>query len=842
MGGALDIGWYRFRATFKHRWGTYLALVLLIGLLGGLASGAVAAARRTQSSYPAFLAHTHPSDLLFPTALYGLNGATNGYDAEAIAKAAHLPHVKQLESATVLNSAVLQADGKELVPPPSAPDNFEVDTYASVDGLYITQDAVAITAGRMADPKRADQFVVSPAVAKLLGWHIGTVVRVAFYTNEQEAAPGPSGDQWRPHAYRTLKLTLVGIGVQDDAIIQDDVDALGANFSLFTPALTRQFLGCCAQSTTTGLVLDHGAHDLPAIEAELTKVNPVVTTHFVVPSGAAAKAERAVKPESIALAVFGLIAALATALIGGQMIGRDQRRGADDLAILRALGASPAMTTADGLVGVLGAIVIASALATGVAILISPFSPIGPVRPVYPSRGFAFDWTVLGSGFIVLTIVLGATALALAYGNTRGIAVQRFRSSQARPSYAARALATTNLPIPAATGIRFALEPGNGRTTVPIRSAILGTALALIVVVATLTFATSLQTLVSHPALYGWNWDYELAGGGGVGDMPQALTTKSLNGDHDIAAWTGVSFGTARIGSVTVPVLAGEPDAPVDPPMLSGHALEAPNQIVLGANTLAQLHRRIGDTVGVDLGDGKTVSLRIVGTASLPAVGGSGSGSDHLELGTGAVLDARLVPPDLRDPSGNTPVGPNAALVRFRAGADRAAARHGLQDIAHTLSLPTNWGVTVVPVQRPAEIVNYRSVSNTPYILGGMLAVGALLALALTLIASVRRRRHDLALLKTFGFTRVQLAAVIAWQATVSVFIGIALGVPLGILVGRLLWNVFAREIHVVPHPNVPALVITLIAVGAIVLANVVAAAPGIQAARTRTATLLQAE
>ena len=133
----------------------------------------------------------------------------------------------------------------------------------------------------MADPKRADEFVVSPEVAKLLGWHVGTVVPMAFYTNEQEAAPGPSGDQWRPHAYRTLKLTLVGIGVQDNAIIQDDVDALGANFSLFTPTLTRQFLGCCAQSTTTGLVLDRGAHDLAAVEAELTKLNPVVSTHFV---------------------------------------------------------------------------------------------------------------------------------------------------------------------------------------------------------------------------------------------------------------------------------------------------------------------------------------------------------------------------------------------------------------------------------------------------------------------------------------------------------------------------------------------------------------------------------
>jgi ABC-type lipoprotein release transport system permease subunit len=145
-------------------------------------------------------------------------------------------------------------------------------------------------------------------------------------------------------------------------------------------------------------------------------------------------------------------------------------------------------------------------------------------------------------------------------------------------------------------------------------------------------------------------------------------------------------------------------------------------------------------------------------------------------------------------------------------------------------------------VQRQAEIVNYRSVSNTPLILGGTLAAGALAALALTLIASVRRRRHDLALLKTFGFTRVQLAGVVAWQSTVSVLVGTLLGVPCGIILGRALWNEFARGIHAVPEPSVPTLAIALIAIGAVVMANIVAAIPGIQAAGTPTAALLQAE
>lgn len=72
------------------------------------------------------------------------------------------------------------------------------------------------------------------------------------------------------------------------------------------------------------------------------------------------------------------------------------------------------------------------------------------------------------------------------------------------------AVAATGLPAPAVVGVRFAVEPGRGRTAVPVRSALLGAVLAVALVVATLTFGSGLQSLVSHPALYGWNWNYML--------------------------------------------------------------------------------------------------------------------------------------------------------------------------------------------------------------------------------------------------------------------------------------------------------------------------------------------
>ena len=80
-----------------------------------------------------------------------------------------------------------------------------------------------------------------------------------------------------------------------------------------------------------------------------------------------------------------------------------------------------------------------------------------------------------------------------------------------------------------------------------------------------------------------------------------------------------------------------------------------------------------------------------------------------------------------------------------------------------------------------------------PAILAGGLAAGAVAGLGLTLVASVRRRRRDFALLKTLGFTRRQLAGAVAWQSTVIAAAGLVIGVPLGIAAGRWLWLAFAR-------------------------------------------------
>ena len=100
----LRVAWYGFRATFRLRWGGYLAIVLLIALLGGVAMAAIAGARRTQSSFPAYLASTNPSDLGgIVSVLNPAIGGSTGYDAKLIATIARLPSVARVESSTGLD-------------------------------------------------------------------------------------------------------------------------------------------------------------------------------------------------------------------------------------------------------------------------------------------------------------------------------------------------------------------------------------------------------------------------------------------------------------------------------------------------------------------------------------------------------------------------------------------------------------------------------------------------------------------------------------------------------------------------------------------------------------------
>ena len=122
------------------------------------------------------------------------------------------------------------------------------------------------------------------------------------------------------------------------------------------------------------------------------------------------------------------------------------------------------------------------------------------------------------------------------------------------------------------------------------------------------------------------------------------------------------------------------------------------------------------------------------------------------------------------------------------------------------------------------------------------LALGAIVALALTLLASVRQRRRDLALLKTVGFVRWQLAAAVAWQATVAAVVGIVVGDPVRHRHGTVAVGPLRPADLRGALPDGLRSLGLLVALGTLVLANVVAAVPARNAARTPTALMLRAE
>jgi ABC-type antimicrobial peptide transport system permease subunit len=97
-------------------------------------------------------------------------------------------------------------------------------------------------------------------------------------------------------------------------------------------------------------------------------------------------------------------------------------------------------------------------------------------------------------------------------------------------------------------------------------------------------------------------------------------------------------------------------------------------------------------------------------------------------------------------------------------------------------------------------------------------------------------------LLKALGFVRRQVAAAVCWQASVVALIGIAIGVPGGIAAGRVLWRVFATNFGVVPVAVVEPVLIAVLVAGVLAVANLLAAAPALLAARSDPARLLRAE
>jgi len=430
----------------------------------------------------------------------------------------------------------------------------------------------------------------------------------------------------------------------------------------------------------------------------------------------------------------------------------------------------------------------------------------------------------------ILSVVIPARWLASARGGVGG-AVE-YRGAERRSPIAAM-IARLPLPIPAGAGARLALEPGHGRSATPVRSAVVGLSLAVAAMVAAFGFSASMDHFGSTPRLWGVDFQFG-AGQPFVGSRFQDVAIPVIRRDPQVADLVGANFqqyvGLSGPGGDTQEAvwgIEGLKGSIVTPTLLAGRWPTAANEIALGHETLSEVGLGVGDTVTATVAD--TVrSLRIVGEPVFPDFGfGPGFGR-----GAGMTMDGLKV----FYPTATQ----NVALGDLTPGAhpDVVVARFNRE----VLTKMNGDAIAADSSQVRGTTVNGTLRSRTlPLQLSVLFALAAFATLVHVLLTSVRRRRRDLAILQTLGFTRRQVMATVVWQAMTLSGLALLIGVPIGILVGRLGWSAFAYRLGVVSEPVVAPLSLLVIPV-TLVVALLVSLGPGLVARHVRPATVLKAE
>ena len=239
----------------------------------------------------------------------------------------------------------------------------------------------------------------------------------------------------------------------------------------------------------------------------------------------------------------------------------------------------------------------------------------------------------------------------------------------------------------------------------------------------------------------------------------------------------------------------------------------------------------VGARVAVGSTPGRTAT--VVGTALLPA--SSHTDYDQSAWMTAGGVERLLGPLGKLDPN----VYEDYVLVKWKAGVHHAAAQRRL---ASLLGGAGNGAFDTQTAVLPTAVVSLGDLRSLPLALGVFFALLASATVAHALVTTVRRRRQELAIMRSIGFTRRQSRIAIAWQATMIAAAGVVIGVPLGIVAGRLVWRQLADNFPVVYVPPLAAIAIVLVVPAAIVLANLLAALPARAAARIRPAEALRTE
>ncbi|MBA2437473.1 MAG: FtsX-like permease family protein [Acidimicrobiia bacterium] len=809
--------WACVRSELRQRWKATVVLAVLVGLVGGVAMFGVAGARRTSSAMDRFLAYNLPFDVF-------VFGEELNIDAVAA-----LPQVADIDTQSYLLLAPSTPEGD---PDPSGSLNPFLATGGSAGA---TSQRPLVVDGRLPRSDETLEVAVNEDLAGRQRVGAGDTLRVWAYRPEQFfevlEAPGavnPEGP--------ALDLTVTGVVRHPMDISPDPVDDEVTHLTIqnlyLSPAFAERhgdevasFEALLGPAVVVRLV--GGVADLPAF-TEAVRALPGGAEVEVNPADTrlqASKTVRATDLEALALLVFAVLVAIAGLLMVGQSLARQVQLDLGERPALRAMGMTPVQLSG---VIVLRALLVGGAgavVAAVVALVLSPFSPVGLARSAEVDPGIVADLPVLVLGALaVVAIVCARAMLAARAGPMDGVSLAGGGSPVRRTFRVVERLAGAGAPTSAVVGVRMAVEPGRGASAVPVRSALLGATVAVAAVAGGLAFTAALDRLVATPALQGWTWDMT------VGDDTVDILDKGrrlLGGNPLVDGFSAISgsgyrfnLGGSSVGVTGLDRIEGE----VSPSVVEGRLPERGGEVALGPRTAERLDVSIGDRVeatSVDAGVEPT-TFEVVGVALLgPAL------DYNATIGEGALVGLD----DMQELFGE--VATAYFLVDYAEGADPDAAFASLQ---------AAWGRQVLRPLPAPDVENLRRVGGLPVTFSVLVAVLGVATLGHTLITSVRRRRRDLAVLRAIGFVRTQVSATVAWQATTSAVIALAVGLPLGVGAGRWAWRVVADGIGAPAAAVTPALAIALTVPAVVLTAIVLAAFPAHMATRTRPANVLRSE
>ena len=147
-----------------------------------------------------------------------------------------------------------------------------------------------------------------------------------------------------------------------------------------------------------------------------------------------------------------------------------------------------------------------------------------------------------------------------------------------------------------------------------------------------------------------------------------------------------------------------------------------------------------------------------------------------------------------------------------------------------------------VPTAPPSNVERLDQVGSIPWYLAAFLGVLALAGVAHALASAARRRRGDLAIVRTLGLTANGASRSFGWQAAMIAVVGTAVGLVLGVFGGRVVWGIIADELGVLDDPVVTPGPMMAVAATMIGSAIAIAFVPAVRARRLRPVELLRAE